>query len=494
MHSASSGASRARNYCPAVGLLCVGLAVMPCGNAGAQISSQKLPTARTFDIASIDSIVQATRRDLRLPAVSMVIIRGGHILLSKGYGLADRESGLLATDSTIYPIGSLSKQITAAALLKLVEAGRVRLRDPLTRYFPELPLSRDTTLRVENLMRQTSGIESWDDYPELQGIEAGRDSTQFRLSRIIELIGARRPLYPPGSWWSYSNSNYTLLAGIIERVTGLTYDQYLARELLGPLGLRSTASCAYQPLQIGGRQRAVGYEVAGDSLKVRHMLAYVAPGMTGAGGLCSTARDIATWMRALVDGRVVHHESFRRMVSAKAVTAGFAPPYGFGISTRPLDSEPAIWHIGVMAGYTSVLAYFPRRDLIIGAIVNARRAPIQVLLRRIVREVTHSPAPVIRDLPLSAGEATSFAGTYDDAMFKFSIVNDSDTLIFHGPFGAGPKRMLYQGANEFAVRSLQDLRFTFKMENGRVKRLEWDWGEIRAYGKPVREQQAARDP
>lgn len=232
--------------------------------------------------------------------VALVIMRGQHVLVSRGYGLADRAAGLSATDSTIYPVGSLSKQFTAAAIMRLVEDGRVKLDDPLARYFPGMALARDTTLRIEHLLRQTSGIEAWDDYPELQGIEATRDSGQFPPSRIIQLIGARPVLFAPGAWWSYSNANFTLLAGVIERVTGLTYDQYLQQSLLVPLHLRSTASCSPQdPLATDGR-RAVGYHVVADSLAVRVMFAYVEPGMRGAGGLCSSAQDLARRMRALI--------------------------------------------------------------------------------------------------------------------------------------------------------------------------------------------------
>ena len=274
-------------------------------------------------------------------------------------------------------------------------------------------------------------------------------------------------------------------AGVIERVTGLTYDQYLQQSLLVPLHLRSTASCSHQdPLATGGR-RAVGYHVVADSLAVRVMFAYVEPGMTGAGGLCSSAQDLARWMRALIDERAVSGASLRWMTCTRPVTAGFTPPYGFGLSLRPPLEEPAIWHEGVMAGFTSVVAYLPTSDLVIAIVTNGRRVPIAELLRRLELQMTGRARPITRDLPLPTAEATRDAGTYDDAMFNFRIVLDSGSLFFHGPFGP-PARLFYQGGHDFVAVGPRALRFSFRPDTGAVTLVAWDWDEIRAYGKPSR--------
>jgi CubicO group peptidase (beta-lactamase class C family) len=189
-------------------------------------------------------------------------------------------------------------------------------------------------------------------------------------------------------------------------------------------------------------------------------------------------------MRALVDGKAVSRRSFLEMTSPKSVTAGFTPPYGFGLSLRPVLGDPALWHEGVMAGYTSLLAYLPERDLIIAIITNGRPAPIDEMLRRITRRLTGREASTPRDLPLPSDVATLVAGQYDDAMFKYRIVSESGGLFFCGPFGA-PQRLLYQGRRDFAIAGPADFRFSFQPDTGVVKWVEWDWGEIRAFGKRV---------
>src|SRR5438067_857978 len=112
---------------------------------------------------AVDSIVEAGRREFHFPGISLVILRGHDVVLSRGYGMADLASGTPATDSTVYQVGSLSKEITAAAVMTLVEAGRVRLDDPVSRYLPELPVARDSALRLRTLLAQTSGLRTWDD-------------------------------------------------------------------------------------------------------------------------------------------------------------------------------------------------------------------------------------------------------------------------------------------------------------------------------------------
>ena len=154
-------------------------------------------------------------------------MRGRALLVAKGYGLADRESRVPPSERTIYPIGSLSKQITAAAVMKLVEQGQIRLDEPLATYVPEYRPTSGHMPSIRQLLLQTSGIPAWDDLPDMQDIDSG-NADRFTRSRMLDVLARTPALYPAGQWWSYSNSNYFLLATAIERVTGMTHDRYLA--------------------------------------------------------------------------------------------------------------------------------------------------------------------------------------------------------------------------------------------------------------------------
>jgi D-alanyl-D-alanine carboxypeptidase len=298
---------------------------------------QVAPTAAaSASLGVIDSIVEQGRSEISLPGISLAIMRGDSLIVAKGYGLADRETGTLATAHTIYAIGSISKQFTAAAIMKLVEAGRLRLDEPITKYVPSYRAARTPVLTLRNLLQQNSGLPEWDELPEMQNIDGG-DPSRFELSRMVHVIARQPQLYGAGDWWSYSNSNYTVLAAVIEQVTGGGHDEYLAGAFFEPLGLSSTGGCASARLARAGR-RATGYQ-DNTSPVVRPLTAIKAKAYTGPGGLCSNAVDLMMWMRALIDGRAVSLNSLRQMTTAVAVRAGF-PPLRFR-AVHPPAGRPA---------------------------------------------------------------------------------------------------------------------------------------------------------
>src|SRR6266508_1731898 len=236
---------------------------------------------------------------------------------------------------------------------------------------------------------------------------------------------------------------------------------------------------------VGGGRRAVGYQ-DNNSYALRPLTAIKARAATGSGGLCSSAVDLALWMRALVEGRAVSVHSFRQMTTAVAVRAGFTPPYGFGLSMLPLVGQRAIWHGGVVAGYTAVLAYFPDQDLIIAAVANARHAPLDSIVKDIARQLMGLPTPGLRDLPIAPQEAERVAGRYDDGMFKFRIVRAGAQLFLDVPQFGPPIRLLYQEGRDFATARPGDFRLRFEPDTGAVERVVWEWGELRAYGRRLR--------
>ena len=235
--------------------------------AGVTVISSRLesvPTRlvqRASGVPAVDSVVEAARNELALPAVSIAIMRGHTLLVAKGYGLADRESRVPPSERTIYPIGSLSKQITAAAVMKLVEQGQIGLDEPLATYVPEYRPTSGQMPSIRQLLLQTSGIPAWDDLPDMQDIDSG-NADRFTRSRMLDVLARTPALYPAGQWWSYSNSNYFLLATVIEHVTGMTHDRYLAEIFFAPLGLGSTGGCASERI-MAAANRAVGYELVG---------------------------------------------------------------------------------------------------------------------------------------------------------------------------------------------------------------------------------------
>jgi CubicO group peptidase (beta-lactamase class C family) len=431
----------------------------------------------------IDAIVEEGRRQLDLPGVSLAIMRGDHLIVAKGYGWADRDARIPAGPSTVYPIGSLSKQMTAAAVMTLAGRGQVRLDEPISTYLPEYRPPDGSQPTVRQLLQQTSGIPTWDDLPELQDES---DLGKFTLPNVVAVLAKHPAAYPAGYWWSYSNSNYTLLARMIERVSGMSYDRFLEQSLFAPLKLKSTSECQSRPGWPGGGNLARGYEHVDGKFRPRPMRAATAIAMAGAGGICSDALDLARWTRMLVSGRAIGLPAYREMTRPTKVRAGFTAPYGFGVSLLPFAGQRAVWHTGVMAGYIAVLVYLPDPDITIAALTNSRHAWLHSVVKDVARAVIGIKPKAARDLPIPDAEIERSVGAYDDYMFKFRVYREGQQLFANIDQLGSPLRLRYQGGHDYATGEPEGFLFHFAPTTGAVKRVDWEWTELRAFARPVK--------
>jgi CubicO group peptidase (beta-lactamase class C family) len=230
--------------------------------------------------------VAAFQRETYAPGVSVAVIRGGRdTLVFRGYGLADVENDVPATAETVYRIGSVSKQFTAAAVLQLAEPKRISLDAPISRYVPRLPAAW-RAIRVRHLLNHTAGIP---DFRERWLMDDLREEA-LTPDSVIGLVRNDPLEFEPGTQWRYSNIGYILLGLLIERVTSEPYAHYLRSRLLKPLGLTATRYCDVTPLI---RHRAEGYEQRDTSVVNARYISMTVP--FAAGGLCSTVGDGDRW-------------------------------------------------------------------------------------------------------------------------------------------------------------------------------------------------------
>lgn len=430
---------------------------------------------------AIDSIAEEARTRQTIPGLSIVVTRGGEVIHSKGYGTADRESGTPATPETVYQIGSISKQFTAAGILRLIERGALSLDDRVIDRLPELP-GTWSEVRLRHLLHQTSGVPEFLFLPEFgeQSSDVERPASELR-----ELI-ARQPLqFAPGERWSYSNSNYTLLAAVIERVSGMPYERFLERELFQPLGLTSFHHCSPRP--------SAPHQARGYGLRNGSVLAAPAENMNwarGDGGLCANAEDLARWGRALATGRVVSPRSFQSMTTPAPLHDGRVPAYGFGLSLIGLDSCPKIAHHGAMSGYTGMLSFYPEEDLVIAVLVNRGGLWADGIEKAIAREVLGLPQPRFRAEPLAAGDAGRYAGTYDLGAFQVHIVERDGRLSIEAPPPAPTAPLLYQGDGRFVAETDPDaIQLAFTVEGDRAERLVLSMAGMHWHGRRTAGQQ-----
>ncbi|MGH3430910.1 MAG: serine hydrolase domain-containing protein, partial [Mycobacteriales bacterium] len=297
----------------------------------------------------------------------VLIARGDRILLEKAYGLASVELGVPNTTHSRFQIASVSKTLTAAAVLKLVQQGRVDLDAPVSRYVPEYAPGRNIT--IKQLLTHTSGVPDVNQLPVYASL-----GLQHRTPAEIVAAFKDVPLkFPPGSSYAYSNSNYVLLALVIERASGLSYGDFMRREIFAPLGMVDSGHRGDATAIVPNMTE--GYERAPDGqLKLTPWFDWSVK--TGNGSLYATAADLYRFIRGYFDGRVVSGRLVQDATTPKPVplrAPGYewmSPDVGYGWMIDANLGRRRLFHIGRSPGYSAAMAYYPDDKLTVVVLSN----------------------------------------------------------------------------------------------------------------------------
>jgi D-alanyl-D-alanine carboxypeptidase len=308
-------------------------------------------------VALVDSVVKRNIMAKGAPSVSVLITRGNETLLERALGLADVASGRAADASTRYRLGSVSKQFTAALILRQVERGRLSLGDSLGRHFAGGP-AEWKAITIEQLLNHTSGLA-----PEFR--DPNRRTETYTPDTLVAM-GAREPMAgAPGARYIYSNTGYMLLGVLVERLYGKPYAAVLRDEIARPLGLTTLRFCGDRD----AAPEATGYQRAPDGTSTPSVPIHPSQ-MLGMGGICSTARDVERWNRALHGGRVLSAASYAAMTTPRGAVAA-AEHYGFGLAVRPAPwGGTVIAHGGESSGFTAENAWYPADSLSVTVLYN----------------------------------------------------------------------------------------------------------------------------
>jgi CubicO group peptidase (beta-lactamase class C family) len=352
-HDTAGAVSTASVKCRVYVLLILGLFA-----AAEQLSAQASAVPSAAEMArSLDSYF--TRASAFGFSGVVLLAEKGEVLLEKGYGLGDRGAGLPLTAASPLHVGSLGKQFTAAAVLRLEADGKLSTGDRLDRFFPDAPESH-RAITLHQLLSHTSGLP----YLTARSFMEVRPRADV-MAEMLEL-----PLeFEPGARYSYSNPGYALLAGVIERASGETFENYLAKELFQPAGLTRTGFVNDTDRWTDvGVQDYSGASVEGRPLSAMPPL----PKAVGAGSVVSTVGDLYRWDRAL-QGDAILPESARLRLFAPTAAIQEGQHYGYGwMITRTGRGETLIHHAGDLAGYNADLRRYAEPDLVLIVASNAR--------------------------------------------------------------------------------------------------------------------------
>jgi len=284
---------------------------------------------------------------------SVLIAKGGKILLSKGYGMANYSDNIANTSTTKFKLASVSKQFTALAIVMLQEKGKLSVEDKLSKYIPDYP--KGDSITIHNLLTHTSGIHDFTSLPVFDSIMTRTLTLEQEISYF-----KNKPLdFKPGSKFRYSNSGYLLLSYIIEKFSGKKYGEFMKENIFDPLGMKNTG--LYDNREVL-QHVAQGYSEEGEKLVNAQYIDMSIP--SGAGALYSTVEDMYLWDRALYTEQLVSKTSMEK------ISTPFLDKYAYGWNVDNFAKHKWMFHTGGIQGFSTVMNRFPDDDMCIVVLKN----------------------------------------------------------------------------------------------------------------------------
>lgn len=374
------------------------------------------------------------------PGAAVLVAQAGHVLYRRAFGQADLERHVALTPEYRFRLGSLTKQFTACAILKLAEEGKLSVHDELTRYLPDYP-TQGHSLTIEQVLTHTAGIPDYTHQPTFTPQFQRQDLTPRQLVTLIEA----QPLdFVPGTQFRYSNSGYVLLGYLVEVVSGKSYERYLQDTFFTPLGMTHTG---YDHPEQVIPERAAGYQPGPAGYENAAALSMSLP--FAAGALLSNGDDLLRWYEALRQGRVVRAASLAQAQTPYRLTNGDYTAYGYGWELGTLQGRPVVKHVGRINGFLTYVLYLPQQQLFVSLLTNCNPAPdLERTAFLLAAQAIGKPYPHTM-LSLSARQQQGYAGIYQtDGTGQRKISWEAGQLLFM-PRGGDKAPLLAYAPDKF---------------------------------------------
>jgi serine beta-lactamase-like protein LACTB, mitochondrial len=346
-------------------------AVLISAGGAAVAQGQPAPPSTSAIVSSVDAatltrLATAARASMATPALTVAISRGDQVVWSAAFGLADVENDVPARPDSVFRIASISKPMAAVAVMQLVERGRVSLDDPIQKFVPAYPEKGEQVITVRHLLTHTSGIRHY---------RAGEMESREPYSTLASAIAIFKDdplLFAPGTRYLYSTYGYNLLAGVVERASGLSFGEYLRTRIWEPSGMRATSlELPHEIVPRRGRQ----YIRGGGAPPLRNAPYADLSVKWAGGGVISTAVDLARFDIALTEGRLLRPETMTAMHTSARLTTGNQTGYGLGwMVFRDDQGRGWVAHSGGATGGTTFILRDPVRRVSVTVLTNVGNA------------------------------------------------------------------------------------------------------------------------
>ena len=403
----------------------------------------------------LDSIAGAGVRQGRAVGMVAAVVQDTDTLLFTPYGKADIEWDVPMSGDAMFEVGSIAKQFAAAAILQLKDARKLSLDDPITKWLPDLGTSGNgVTLR--RMLSHTSGLEVQEREVDLFNPRFPRDSA----TRLMKLGPFQ---FPTGTAQAYNNSAFWLLGLVVEKASGMKYEDYLQKQIFEPLGMTRSMYCdSYANVP----RRAHGYHMLPMGIRRPPTVNYAL--VFAPGAVCSTAADLVTWLQALHGGKVLSPESYAEMTTPATLADATPLQYGLGIKVgEDYRGLRHIGHGGTAPGFRADATWYPDGQLAVVVLMNTSPAPISPgdVGGELARAVLPWDSPELR---YYTGDATELVGTYRHVMggnrpLTIEVTQTPAGLAF-SPAGGRPEPLPWAGGLTFYAQ--ETVTLTFRRANG----------------------------
>ncbi len=403
------------------------------------------------------------------PGGVVLVAKGGKPVFHRAYGMADVELGVRMRTDNMFGIGSITKQFTAVAILKLVEEGKLSLDDDVRKFVPDLHTG-GYRITTEQILTHTSGLPNFVDHDDFEALSKQQHS-------VAELLALTKDLplhFEPGSGYRYSDTGYIALGAVIEKISGISYAEFVESKMFRPLGMTNSF--------YGDNQRILKRRAKGYSKKDGRGIN--APFIDGsvphaAGALISTAEDLLKWDNALRDGTFIGKELLQRAWTETVLPDGRQTGHGFGWSVCPFEGRPTIEQGGWINGFTSRSIRFPDVDLnVIVLVNNDDNNPDGSYIARRVARIIFTGSPDFKTHTISSEQRARLAGVYQTGSGGRLMIIDKDGAI-HARWDKGREERLAALSPTELTYADSDGSFIFRFgikENAPAARVEGSLG------------------
>jgi len=342
--------------------------IFACGLASAQLAPEQ--------VKKIDEVVTTEMSRASVPGVSMAIAINGKIQWTGGFGMADLENFVPMTADTRVRLASISKPMTAVAIMQLVEHGKIDLDAPIRKYLPEFP-EKPWPVTVRQLMGHTAGIRGY--------LGNEMSSTEHYTDHVtpMQVFAKDALIFEPGTKYTYSTYGYTVLGAMLEKLTNEKLVNYLRTHVFNPAGMETIGEDSVYAL-IPHRSR--GYQLLKDGTVANCELADTSNKIAG-GGLISSVADLAKFAIALTQGKLVKPETLKAMWTPTKLPDGSTAPYGLGFEIRQDQGMTLYGHTGGQRGTTTNLVILPDQGIIYAYMMNLESAHAMTPISRGLRQI-----------------------------------------------------------------------------------------------------------